>query len=711
MNRRFFLLLPICVSVGTVSCLLLPHLDTKTTEQPINSSNYGHSSEDKLVTVYCPYLDLEILRRINKKEISNIVEIGTHENGLNAVQLHLHYQCSVFTFEWNSERFSSIKENINNYPRVVLVPYKAESSSSQCLIRLDDWMKKNKLNTIDLLCIDVPNIQNILCGLGASIEKIKYLVLGKKYLSQETKEYLEQNGFKTYFYNVSLFDSALFINKKTKENMTHSMLRDFNTVKIAPLITGNINSEIIHAAYKNNHEPFHNLSTFKDLDINAQDANGNSAFIAAAANNSSYPLEKLMQQNYLDFGLQNKNGCTALMAAVTAGHVVIINLILEDPRGFATIDMQNNLGMTAEEIAYDLHIAEIADLIHHKKHKLDIEPPPSLSEYPQNVIHERVLVCGVCKDIEPQLPCMMKIMEKVGGLFDDYKIVVYENNSTDNTKNLLRNWMNNNGKVEIMLESLTQDELSQRVINRHDDGSFFKVELIARARNIVLNHIRSKKFDDYRYLIMFDMDFNLPPPAESIIEIFQSKREWDGVFAYGVGSLNQFWDWYAFRDYNEPFGPELLGYDWFGPKHWSLFKTDQWCPVYSACGGCAIYKRESIKDCWYSGLVTPDLEEVSKKIMLELKESDHPVILKYLNDIKSLSFKANIFHPRVQLERITDRSVAIVLREAKDALIWRMNSFVYQYPVTCDTVAFHAAMILRGHGKLFINPRFILKYH
>lgn len=338
---------------------------------------------------------------------------------------------------------------------------------------------------------------------------------------------------------------------------------------------------------------------------------------------------------------------------------------------------------------------------------IDILP---IIEYPSHVLPQKVILCGICKDVAKRLPYMIKIMEQVGGLFKDYKVFVYENNSTDGTDKILQDWMAKNSKVSIQSERLSYQQLKDQVFNIHDYGTFFRVDLIARARNIILEKVMSVENDDYPYMIMIDMDFKTPPPPESIIQVFESKQEWDAVFAYGLSRSYQYWDWYAFRDCNEPFGPELIGDDWFYAKSWSLSCYDPWYPVYSAFGGMGIYKKDSIKGCQYSSLVTKDMEILAKKLIEDAEEINHPVINKYLEDSKKLTRLVSIFTPTTNLPPIRDKQTGILLQDNPDALTWRMNSFVYQYPAVCEHVPFHASMIVNGHGKLFINPQMLFYY-
>lgn len=327
------------------------------------------------------------------------------------------------------------------------------------------------------------------------------------------------------------------------------------------------------------------------------------------------------------------------------------------------------------------------------------------------VIHEKVIICGVSRDVGTRLPHTINIMEKIGSLFDDYKIIVYENNSNDDTPLLLKNWKNCNPKVFVKSENIMDSDFDSVVINRLNDHQIFRPELISRARNIVLDIAMSDSYKDYTYLIWMDMDFKVPPSYRGIIETFKTDREWDAVLAYGIDPDEIYWDWYAFRDAVYPIGSELLGNTWwYMPKTFSLNTSSDWYPVYSAFGGCGIYKKSSIQGCRYSATVTEDLEYCAKEIIEQGKQIGHPQIMLYLDMLNQITSILEISSPKPGLPLILDPSVGIILHSESDPLVWRMSSFVYQYPSTCEHVPFHASMIRRGHGKIFINPRLIFHY-
>jgi hypothetical protein len=330
------------------------------------------------------------------------------------------------------------------------------------------------------------------------------------------------------------------------------------------------------------------------------------------------------------------------------------------------------------------------------------------------VLPQKVVICGVCKDVETKLPYMKKTIEGMGLLFTDYRVVIYENNSSDRTAKKLRAWAKENRRVSVRTERLTETYLKNYIVNRGANQELFRPELIARARNIVQKKAMSSEYADFPYIIWVDMDFSVFPDLEGLIEVFTTDREWDAIFAYGIVSTGPYWDWYALRSEQFPFGPELLGRDWYQSfesreKSIQLNKESDWFPVYSAFGGCGIYKKSSIVDCWYSGLVTQDTEKLMRILVDQGISSLHSQALLYQEKERAAKEFVHVSqissHPNIQ-----DQNIGIILHEFENSLIWRMNTFTFGYPSVCEHVPFHASMIMNGHGKLFINPRLIFTY-
>lgn len=290
---------------------------------------------------------------------------------------------------------------------------------------------------------------------------------------------------------------------------------------------------------------------------------------------------------------------------------------------------------------------------------------------------EKVLICGVCKNIGPAVFNTIKNIELLGNQFADYSVIIYENNSSDKTSFVLSQWAKINKKVTFISEKIPAHKLAPT-----------RIENISNARNIVLSLARDPKFFEYKYLIWADLDFEKPWPINEIVKTIESPVEWDCVSANGIRNRS-YYDRYAFRNETYPFGPELLGDDYFWPELWkswfSISDADNWIPVFSAFGGLAIYKTQSILNFYYSAHPTEDLKNYYQQILhsISLTNSHLQRYLSLMNmNINDLS------HVPIEFQ-LDDQN----------------NS-----GVCCEHLPIHASMALHGYGKFYINPKMIMHY-
>ena len=305
------------------------------------------------------------------------------------------------------------------------------------------------------------------------------------------------------------------------------------------------------------------------------------------------------------------------------------------------------------------------------------------------VLNENVIICGVCKNIENAALNTIVNVERLGARFNDYVVILYENNSTDRTVEILMNWANENHHIIFITEMLSDEELLSFSSARAWNNAPCRMELIARARNIVLEEALDKQYDDYPYLIMADLDFMCDWPIDEIIRSIKIDSPWDVIFANGVGRSCNVWDRFALRNSQYPLGSELLGNLWWEQLGNSPLKMPQslgLVPVYSAFGGLGIYKRECIGNARYSGLVTPELERLYRYIFSQCS-LDNPQLQDYLNFIGI---------PHTDSDEIP--------------VIW-IKSSGYDMPVCCEHLPFHASIFNNGFRNFYINAKMAMRYN
>lgn len=319
-------------------------------------------------------------------------------------------------------------------------------------------------------------------------------------------------------------------------------------------------------------------------------------------------------------------------------------------------------------------------------------------------IDEKVLICGVCRNIEKSIPNTIESIEALGAQFDDYRIIIYENNSKDRTKKLLKGWAKREPRLTLISEQVSKKRLTQESQMKLKIPR--RTEKIARARNIVLKEALQPKYDGYSYLIWADLDFLNPWDIEHIVEtILHPEEEWDAVFANGA------YDIYAFRDEEFPMGEELLGanYYWAHRPNLQIDREGPWRPVYSAFGGIGIYQREALRGCSYSGVVTRELEEqVATWIDRAQAKGGVWMVDCYLDLLKSrpiIDLKAPYLADRQNYPAEFGMRLFNSLGEGR--VVWFSAREECTLPEICEHVPFHASMIKKGRGRLFINPKIV----
>lgn len=315
------------------------------------------------------------------------------------------------------------------------------------------------------------------------------------------------------------------------------------------------------------------------------------------------------------------------------------------------------------------------------------------------MIPHKIIVCGVVKNVEKYIQNNINYCIETGNLFQDYKIIIYENNSTDNTKNILSNYIDNE-KFKIIMEDIPYETIKSNskiwtATFRTGSDHPCRIEQISNSRNKVVDEFNKSEYDNYDYVIWIDLDSN-GWKLDGIIDCFNKKNDWDAVFAgknlydhYAL-RLNPTFDlntphYNNIKNYNEIFcmGPETLGETYWKLRekyNLNLNNVKQLIPVYSAFNGLGIYKKNIFKDNKYDCIITDDVKTLARKII------DHPEFEKYKLRIYS---KCHKFRSGGH-------------RDNKTHIYWKSNSG-YNKPVVCEHVCLHSSLIVKNY-KLMINP-------
>lgn len=222
----------------------------------------------------------------------------------------------------------------------------------------------------------------------------------------------------------------------------------------------------------------------------------------------------------------------------------------------------------------------------------------------------KILILGIVRNVANSFKSSQIALQKTLETFPNASVRIYENNSTDATRNVLGNFKAvYPDRVALYMEDVTS-------------AVGCRVEKIARARNRLLELV-ADELANYTYVMWIDMDGGVWR-VNGIVDSLQRADQWDIVTADGLNWLGEYYDTYCLRDEYNRTGPELVGDMWWSiPRSRPVSNGNPLYPVYSAFGGIGIYKTEIFRSLRYSALPTPEVDTVYRELLR--KPADAPL--------------------------------------------------------------------------------------
>ena len=212
-------------------------------------------------------------------------------------------------------------------------------------------------------------------------------------------------------------------------------------------------------------------------------------------------------------------------------------------------------------------------------------------------------ICGPVKNCGPYLNKVLENIEKIGTLFDDYTIVIYYDQSSDNTLEILKEYQAKNPKLFFYVNS--KPTIKYRTHN------------IAVARNFCLNFIINNK-EKYPFFIMMDFDdVNCKEVNINTLGKYLKREDWDGLSFntapayYDIWGLSIYPYCFSYNHFNDNYNYHGIIKEYI-MKILNSLKPGQLVACISSFNGFSIYKTHKFLDTYYDGRVRSDL--FSKKI-------------------------------------------------------------------------------------------------
>jgi hypothetical protein len=197
-------------------------------------------------------------------------------------------------------------------------------------------------------------------------------------------------------------------------------------------------------------------------------------------------------------------------------------------------------------------------------------------------------ICGTVRNCETYLDKIFSNMEIIGSKFQDYRIILYYDNSNDNTLDKIKKYQLKNPKL-ILYEN--KNELLP-----------YRTHRIALGRNTCLDIIRNK-FSDYKYFIMMDCDDRCAKNMNiNLLPYYLQQNTWDSL---SFNHPDGYYDSWALSKI-----PYVLSCHHFKDNAVGIrFITNiikntpknKLIKCISAFNGFAIYKTNKFIDCKYDG--------------------------------------------------------------------------------------------------------------
>lgn len=225
-------------------------------------------------------------------------------------------------------------------------------------------------------------------------------------------------------------------------------------------------------------------------------------------------------------------------------------------------------------------------------------------------INRNIVIAVLARDCEKSLPNMIELIEVLRERFVWSQVVVVENDSKDNTKNILFDWEKRKERVKI----ISQDYGTLTIPEHSVDGikasiSFHRIEKMAKYRNIYLKYINEIRYK-IDNIIIIDIDIESFSLEGVVNSVMKCKDNCGAIFANGVtvkrffGGIYSkiFYDLFAVYEFpikgNFSFTEETL-LNTLKSVSCNLKKLKQY-PVISAFGGIGVYNYKAISNLEYT---------------------------------------------------------------------------------------------------------------
>ena len=266
-------------------------------------------------------------------------------------------------------------------------------------------------------------------------------------------------------------------------------------------------------------------------------------------------------------------------------------------------------------------------------------------------------ICGPVKNCGLYLKKVLENMEKLGSIFDDYKILLFYDISTDNTLQILKEYQKKNPKMKFYV--------NKKAVSK------FRTHNIAVARNFCLNYVK-KNIDKYPFFIMMDTDdVNCKEVNIEVLKKYLNRYDWDGL------SFNT------------------------APKYYDIWGLSiyPYCFSYNHFNNNDIHNYDIIQN-----YITKLLNKLPKGELLACISSFNGFSIYRTN-----KFLKTYYDGRVRLDLVPQRNLISHMKASKSKLVFKKYPTVDGRYEDCEHRAFHMQARQKSDARIMISPEVLFK--
>lgn len=226
---------------------------------------------------------------------------------------------------------------------------------------------------------------------------------------------------------------------------------------------------------------------------------------------------------------------------------------------------------------------------------------------------QTIIICGIVRDAEKGLRRNIPVINAICQQLKDFRIIIYENDSRDRTKDMLRAWhQQDEQRICISLNDTDPAPVTPQnaAVSCNPFFSKKRIEKMARLRNHYMEYIDSRQWTA-DLLMVVDMDV-AQLRLDGILNTLQAPVEWDAVAANGYSTAHtppfrrRYHDSYALTLYGDNTPQTELKIKSLAARLGKLKPGAAWLRVDSAFCGLAIYNFKAVKGLRYAAIPNND---------------------------------------------------------------------------------------------------------